>query len=38
MSSARRVFEHHQIWRLTPDALHEATTLLFVFTYHAVSG
>jgi uncharacterized protein len=26
--SARRVFEHHQIWRLTPDALREATTLL----------
>lgn len=28
MASARRVFEHRQTWRLTPDALCEATTLL----------
>lgn len=27
-ATARRVFEHQQIWRLTPDALREATTLL----------
>jgi hypothetical protein len=28
MTTTRRVFEHHQIWRLTPDTLREATTLL----------
>lgn len=28
MTTARRVFEHHQIWRLSPDSLREATTLL----------
>ncbi len=28
MTTTRRVFEHHQIWRLTPEALREATTLL----------
>ena len=27
-TTTRRVFEHQQIWRLTPDALREATTLL----------
>ena len=25
---ARRVFEHQRIWRLTPDTLRDATTLL----------
>lgn len=28
MALARRVFEHRRIWRVTPDALREATTLL----------
>lgn len=27
-TTARRVFEHHRTWRLTPDTLREATTLL----------
>jgi hypoxanthine phosphoribosyltransferase len=28
MTTARRVFEHQQIWRLTPETLREATSLL----------
>ncbi|MFF0146997.1 hypothetical protein ATK36_5394 [Amycolatopsis sulphurea] len=28
MTAGRRVFEHHQIWRVNPDSLREATTLL----------